>query len=618
MFRPLCLIVLYCTLSPLSTAQDPLGGFYDLDDFGITMQAPKDHVALTCRFNEDHLVIRADIAPNWHLYSVTQPDGATIRSTFKFESPELKLQEIRPTTAPHVDSNAIGFDVDIEEHDNAVTWILTFQEKLSGDKAIKGQLNGQVCQSGEGGMCVLVKVPFEAVFDSSLDTASLLKQAESVADRFVFSETADGRRQTAADSSAVLDVQETVNVGNYWWALLFAFLGGIILNFMPCVLPVIGLKILSFFEQAGQSRSRALMLNVYYSLGLLTVFLFLACLSLGLSILFTFDLFGIIMACIVFVMALSLMDIWTLSVPGALGGKTSNTLTNQEGVLGAFFKGIITTLLAIPCGAPFLSPAVNWADVQIRSGNMPQVFLMYSVIGLGMASPYLLLGAFPEWLRFLPKPGKWMETFKKTMGFCLLLAVVWILYFVPVEKVLPTIALLFALWFVCWLFGEQQFAGRVKKRNYIISPVVLGLVVLCSYQIPGVPNSYTLESAMRVRIYGHQGEHWKPYSKAAFESARSSGKTVIVDFTADWCVNCKALEAMVLQSEAILTLLDEKQIVSLTGDCTRDGEAMELLLQLGPFQVPTLAIFDPSAPDKPTAIRGYYTQQTLTELLSGT
>jgi thiol:disulfide interchange protein len=316
-------------------------------------------------------------------------------------------------------------------------------------------------------------------------------------------------------------------------------------------------------------------------------------------------------------MALSLMDIWTLTVPESLGGKTSDKLTSQEGVLGAYFKGIITTLLAIPCGAPFLSPAVNWADMQIRAGNMPEVFLMYSVIGLGMASPYLLLGAFPELLRFLPKPGAWMETFKKTMGFCLLLAVVWILYFVPVEKLLPTVALLFALWFLCWLCGEQQLTGKVEKRNYLISPIVLGLVILFSYQIPGVPNPYTLESAMRTRIYGHEGKHWQPYSKAAFDSALSSGKVVIVDFTADWCVNCKVLAATVLQTEAILTLLDEKQIVSFEADCTRKGEAMDLLLQLGPFQVPTLAIFEPVNPTQPIVIRGFYTQRSLAELLFG-
>ena len=617
--RTLLLVLLYCVVPPFAAAQNPFGGLYDLDNFVPTRQATRNHVSLSGQFAGKHLVIKADIAPNWHLYSVTQPEGGTIRSRLELDSPEWaeSLLEIRPAIAPHVDSDNV-FGVDIEEHDGSVTWILTFHEELPSDKTISGNLNGQVCQSGEGGMCVLVNESFEAVFDPSLDVRPILKQAESVAERFVLKQTADGRRQTA-DHSVVFDVQETVNVGNFWLALLFAFIGGLILNIMPCVLPVIGLKILAFFEQAGKSRARACMLNVWYSLGLLSVFLMLAFLSLGLSILFTFDLFGIIMACIVFVMALSLMDIWTLSAPSALGGKLSEKLIRQEGALGAYFKGIITTLLAIPCGAPFLSPAVNWADMQIRAGNMPQVFFMYSIIGLGMASPYLLLGTFPELLRFLPKPGKWMETFKKTMGFCLLLAVVWILYFVPVEKVLPTITLLFALWFVCWLFGEQQLTGQIngqnKGRSYIISPIVLGLVIVFSYQIPGVPNPYTLESAMRVRIYGHQGKHWKPYSKPAWDSALLSGKTVIVDFTADWCMTCKMLEATVLQSEATLTMLDEMQIISFTGDCTRDGEAAELLRQLGSEGVPVLAIFDPANPDKPKVIRGFYTQKMLRETL---
>jgi thiol:disulfide interchange protein DsbD len=338
------------------------------------------------------------------------------------------------------------------------------------------------------------------------------------------------------------------------------------------------------------------------------------------------------------------MGVWTLNVPGALGGTTSEKLTSQEGVPGAFFKGIITTLLAIPCGAPLLSPAVNWADMQIRAGNMPEVFLMYGIIGLGMASPYLLLGAFPEWLRFLPKPGQWMETFAKIMGFCLLFAVVWILYFVQMEKLLPTVTLLFALWFVCWLFGHQQLTGRVKKRSSGISAVVLGLTILFSYQIPGVPNPYTLESAMQARIerieargkaegfnegltvglaFGeaqieqqdHQAQHWQPYTAAAFESALASGRTVIIDFTADWCVNCKILEATVLRSQPILDLLDERGIVSFMADCTREGEATQLLRQLGPEQVPVLAIFDPANPSQPTVIRGFYTQRQLLELL---
>jgi thiol:disulfide interchange protein DsbD len=623
MFRTLFLVVFlilnpYWMFCPSLTAQIQFDKLYDFDDFGTFTQGPREQVSLKCQFNEDTLVVTARISPNWHLYSVTQPRGGTLRSKFEFDQPEIKLREIRPTTEPRVNSNAFGFKVDIEEHNDSVTWILTFQDKLPSDTAITGRLKGQVCQDageGGGGTCVPITVAFEAEYDPDLDMTPLKTQAETVADRFVY--RVDNSAEVPPPSKKTPEVQETVNVKSFWMALVFAFFGGIILNVMPCVLPIIGLKILSFFEQAGKSRARAFLLNVCYSLGILAVFLFLAFLSLGLSILFTFDLFNIIMVCVVFMMALSLMDVWTLNVPGALGGKTSNKLMGQEGVLGAFFKGIITTLLAIPCGAPLLSPAVNWADIQIRSGNMPEVFLMYAVIGLGMASPYLLLGAFPECLRFLPKPGEWMETFKKTMGFCLLLAVVWILYFVPMEKMLPTVTLLFALWFVCWLFGHQQLTGRIKKRNYGISAVVAALVIFFSYQIPGIlSHPYTLESAMRVRLYGHRGEHWKPYSVEAFEAAQASDKKIIIDFTADWCITCKMLEAQVLQSQPILTLLKEKGIVSFTADCTRQGLATDMLQKVGAVHVPALAIIDSADSTKPVVmIRGFYTQSQLLELL---
>ncbi|MDR0328002.1 MAG: hypothetical protein LBI05_06885, partial [Planctomycetaceae bacterium] len=282
MSRTFSLIIFLWVLSPLLTAQQ-LGGLYNLDfNFGSVKQAPKNHVSLSCRFNEKYLVVHADITPNWHLYSITQPEGGALRTTFEFDSPEWTPLEIRPTTAPHVDSDNI-FDVDIEEHENSVTWIFTFQEKLPAGKKIKGQLNGQVCLSGEGGMCILVEVPFEANFDSSLDVALLLQQAESIDDRFVLnSPPLEGGGSGLEDNETKkYDVQETVRVRNFWYALGFAFLGGVVLNFMPCVLPVIGLKILSFFEQAGKSRSRALMLNICYSLGLLTVFLVLAFMSLG-------------------------------------------------------------------------------------------------------------------------------------------------------------------------------------------------------------------------------------------------------------------------------------------------------------------------------------------------
>ncbi|MDR2754680.1 MAG: thioredoxin family protein [Planctomycetaceae bacterium] len=628
-------IVFFCLLSvtvqPLS-AQINLNSFYDLDNFNTEnpLQAPKNQVTLNGTFYERYLILNVKITKNWHLYSVTQPEGGTIRSTFQFESSELKLQKIQPATAPEIDSNAVGFNVDIESHHDTVIWIFTFQHELPKDQVIRGTLEGQVCQMGEGGVCIPITVPFEAVYDPRLDVKQYFQDSVTVANRFIFqadsqivnplpdnSQTTNSRTIKSTEN---FTPQEIVPITGFETALLYAFLGGIILNFMPCVLPVIGLKILSFFEQAGKSRIKALILNLWYVLGLLSVFLFLAFLSCGLSILFTFDLFNIIMSCVVFTMALSLMGIWELSLPPPLGNwlgsETSGKILQQEGIVGAFFKGIITTLLAIPCGAPLLSPAVNWADMQIRSGHTELVFLAYGMIGLGMASPYLIIGAFPELLRFLPKPGQWMETFKKTMGFLLLIAVVWILFFIQIERMLSTVALLFALWFVCWQMGRRQIKGTWNMTEGIVTLIIPATVILFSFQLPVIQFPYTLESAMQSRLHGNQGQHWKPYTLLEFESARISNRAVIVDFTADWCVNCKVLEAAVLKTDSILKLLDEKRVVSLVADCTRQGEATELLKRLGPEQVPVLALFDPNNPSQPIVLRGYYTQKKLIELLN--
>ena len=221
--------------------------------------------------------------------------------------------------------------------------------------------------------------------------------------------------------------KEAVDLG-IMGAIFAGFLGGLILNIMPCVLPVIGLKILSFVEQAGHNRRRALMLNVWYSAGLLAVFFILASLAIGPQHLGWGELFGrpwftITLSAVVFVMALSFMGVWEVPLPTFLGSGKTGELAAQEGAAGAFFKGVLTTFLATPCSAPIFAPALVWATAQ-------PAWLTYTVFlsaGLGMASPYLLVGAFPALLRFLPKPGAWMETFKTFMGFVLMGTVVYLL-----------------------------------------------------------------------------------------------------------------------------------------------------------------------------------------------
>ena len=418
------------------------------------------------------------------------------------------------------------------------------------------------------------------------------------------------------------------------WNLFKAFLGGMVLNIMPCVLPVIGLKIIGFFEQAGQSRSRAFRLNGWYSAGILSVFAVLALMSVGLSHLFTYGLFQIVMGGIVFVMALNLMGVWEIALPSFLGGKKSNELMRKEGRLGAFFKGVITTLLAIPCGAPLLSAALVWADSLIKQGQTLFVLLIYLFIGLGMAFPYLALGAFPELLRFLPKPGIWMETFRNVMGYVLLTAVIWILFSMPIQLVLPTVAFLFALWFACWFAGSLPFDASPRKRliRRAAAAATVLLTVFFSYNIRfgDFENPYTLENASRGKMIHwairaeRSGEleqkHWRLFDRASFDAELAAGHVVLLDFTADWCMNCKALESTVLHTEAIESLAEQKGIVTMTADLTnRDtpesAAAFALLDRFGGRQVPVVMIFSPENPDDPTILRGLFTRARLESAL---
>ena len=410
-----------------------------------------------------------------------------------------------------------------------------------------------------------------------------------------------------------------------------------ILNIMPCVLPVIGLKIVSFFEQAGKNRARAFYLNLCYTAGILTVFTVLAVLSVGLSYLFTYGVFQIVMGCIVFAMALNLMGVWEITLPGFLGGKKSHALMGKEGGIGGWFKGIITTLLAIPCGAPLLSPALVWTDSLMKSGETVSVLFIYWVIGLGMAAPFLVIGAFPELLKFLPKPGEWMETFRGVMGFVLLPAVLWILYSMPLALILPTAALLASIWFACWLLGRNQFdPDRKPLRLWLIAAAAVAAAVLFSFELPPLRSngSYplpTLQSAFQEKLTrwgvraAREGElvqnDWRLFDQGDFEEELARGNTVAVDFTADWCMNCKVLEAAVLRDAEIAQLFREKGIVTMTGDWTERNESEEsrevgaLLRRYGGEQVPVLMIFTPAAPEEPVILRGLFSKETLKEKL---
>ncbi|MGC4002406.1 MAG: cytochrome c biogenesis protein CcdA [Pirellulales bacterium] len=307
--------------------------------------------------------------------------------------------------------------------------------------------------------------------------------------------------------------------------MLLAVLGGFLLNFMPCVLPVIGLKILAFVDQAGHGRKQVFLLNMVYSFGMLSVFWVLAALAIfanqGWGEQFQSVGFNLTLAGIVFVMALSFLGVWEIPLPGFATSKSMTQASRKEGYVGAFFKGIITTLLATPCSGPFLGTVIGFTLGQ----HWTVVATVFTCIGVGMSLPYLLIGAIPGLVKCLPKPGAWMDTFKQVMGFVLLGTVVFLFGTLPIKYYVPALATMIGLWFACWWVGRvpiYESFGR-RARGWVEGIVVAGAVAYLSFNYL-TPRKYL---------------QWEPYSHEAWAHYTAEGRTVMIDFTADWCATAK-------------------------------------------------------------------------------
>jgi thiol:disulfide interchange protein DsbD len=639
---------------------DTLGGL-----FGASPSTKVSAVAIEAQFiapkggQPGRLFLTAKVAPGYHIYSITQAPGGPIATKIVVNALHgVRIGPFRASVEPDRKQEPVFDNLTVETHQGTVTWSAPLELDAGIDPAtlkITGTVTVQACT--DTACLPPTSIAFTAVLGSGVNISL---PAPGPAGGVL---PGAGRTSHSAPSgfdASQVRAEEVVEVNSLWRAILFAFAGGLILNVMPCVLPVIGLKVLSFFQQAGQSRSRAFVLNLWYSLGLLSVFLVLAAFGVGLSEMFTAELFGVIMAAIVFAMALNLMGVWEFEMPSVLGAGRVQALTQEEGAAGAFFKGIVTTLLAIPCGAPLLSPALTWVDQEVRNGSRGSVYLVFAVIGLGMASPYLLMGAFPELLRFLPKPGAWMDTFKKAMGYCLLVAVVWILTFVPLADIVPTVGLLFGIWLACWLIGRlgPTASERAKTTAWIAAAAVAVLTAWVCFP-------WLVRPAMQARLdryvereigSGRYDEAvmnrsaaagadtkqaaptpiskdipkdpkdparptkaalpWRPFDRAAFESLAAGGQTVLIDFTADWCLTCKTLEAFVLDTRKTRALIDRNRVVTLRADWTdRAADVTAMLEILGGKQVPVVAIFPAGNPNHPIILRGGCTQQMLLDAL---
>lgn len=381
-------------------------------------------------------------------------------------------------------------------------------------------------------------------------------------------------------------------------ALFSGFLGGLILNLMPCVLPVISLKIFNFIAQAGESPSRIFRHGLAFAAGIFAWFLGLGVLVIALkaggsqvtwgAFQFQSPYFVVGLSALVFLFAMNLFGLFEITLPRHAATRLDQA-ASRGGYFGSFFQGVFATLLATPCTAPFLGSALGFAF-----GQSPSVILaMFASVALGMSSPYVLLSARPGWRKWIPKPGLWMERLRQFMGFPLLATNIWLLWVLQNQRgsgaLLALLALLLILGFCAWVYGSLPGASPRVRRVVLI--LLAGLLSISSPLL----FRKILESAPISPSSGSgEGIEWVPYSPEALESYRAQGKPVFLDFTASWCLTCQFNEKTAINLPSVRSLLREKGITAMKGDWTNSDPAITAALKsFGRVGVP-LAVFYPA------------------------
>ena len=389
--------------------------------------------------------------------------------------------------------------------------------------------------------------------------------------------------------------------------MLFAFVGGMILNLMPCVFPVLSIKALSFTNNIGESRYKQRMDGIVYSSGVIAAFVVLASVlialraggeAVGWAFQFQQPWFLAFIVYLFFLMALSLSGVFEIgtSLMGAGSG-----LTEKGGYKGSFFTGVLATTVATPCTAPFMGPAIGFALSQPWLVAM----LVFIALGFGMALPILVLSFIPALFRYLPKPGPWMETFKQFMAFPLYASALFFLWVLGNQvgvmgmSIVLAVCVLFA--FAAWLYQRRMTMGPIMRTaNYAVG---IGTIALAIY-LTQTPFLQSVANAEVVQLDedGNPTQNYEVFSAARLNELQAAGRPVFVNMTAAWCITCLANEQTTLGTDRVQKAMQDNDITYMKGDWTNeDPEISAILEQFNRPSVPLYVLY-PADPGKEPVI----------------
>lgn len=380
--------------------------------------------------------------------------------------------------------------------------------------------------------------------------------------------------QKKNESNSIVKVEGQETALPYY--LFLAFIGGLILNVMPCVLPVISIKLFGLIKYQQESKKRILKHNIFYTLGILTTFTVLATLivllkSIGTNVGWGFQLqspvFIAIMIVGLFIFSLNMFGLFEFGTPG---GHRLGSMEIEDNFIGDFLGGVIAVILSTPCSAPFLGTALTFAF----TSESFTIFAIFLMIGIGLAFPFIITGIYPNLVSFLPRPGNWMNTLKKVLGLTLILTCIWL--FDVFNTLVGGQSHLFKLLVVLlFIFGGLQLRKKEKWLAYVSYLLALAIFVNMS-TTPLIPMKDVTTSLIRDREA--KGQNWEPWSVDKMNDYKNNRQIVFMDFTAKWCFTCKANERLVLDTDEFKELSKKYNLKLLVGDWTKRDEVISNFL----------------------------------------
>jgi thiol:disulfide interchange protein/DsbC/DsbD-like thiol-disulfide interchange protein len=490
--------------------------------------------------------------------------------------------------------------VRFDQQSATITLPLALYEPVDGKRVLRGVIVYSVESSPRSG--AMIEIPLDTEYTASLPPAGASQPSGSVLDSPFETVSAPGSRLSLA------------------MYLLFAVIGGLLLNIMPCVLPVIALKIFGLVGLGGDQPKRIRTLGFMFSLGILASFLALAVLviilqaageQVGWGFQFQEPAFVIVMSTIVFAFGLNLFGVFEINLPGfavsGLGKMLDNRNRSGKSASASFAEGVFATVLATPCTAPFLGTALGFAFSQ------PAwiILLIFTAVAFGMSLPYLVLTTKPAWTKYLPKPGEWMVTAKQFMGFLMMGTLIWLLYVLGkqlgMEAVIWTSGFLLMVGMACWLIGKYATL-TASRRQLVITWALVAVLLGGGYwlflgDIFAARNIISGDASAELTNESADGISWRPFSLQQLDDELRGEAPVFIDFTADWCLTCKVNEKSVLSDRSVIDTFRRLNVTAFKADwTTRNPEITQLLTKFGRSGVPLYVIFPPGRPSHPIVL----------------